>query len=505
MSAADAFEQLLRLAIVLGNTAAYRAGATCILRRYRMNVSAQSQRLPIKLGEEDSPALIENRTVETALLCNATAGLLNSSLRRCRHVLDLQVLSENFCVVLADFQRDLFDEITTDIGDMLMKPCNRGFLFAPILPELLHSCEPALHPSKLLKRLLECAVRLEERAVGKRTETDASHVDADTVADMHGRLHFVLGLNGNMPSIGLSGNRHILGFALDEAASLVFDPPDARQINLPSSLVNLEALRETEGVRGHELLVHFREGRQTFEELPEGARQILQRLLENLTVRFLKPGILFLPNQQFGAKLRIAEFKGRIRSTTLFVPCKSLVVHPARATGKAGHLSVLSSVGFQFERKALANNHANVILGPSKGGTMQNTDVRRGRHCVFMMHVHLVFVTKYRRARFSADQLGFLKDIFESVCKDFNAELVEMNGERDHVHLLVNYPPNVSVSKLVNSLKGVSSRMLRKQSQVGFERCFGSCLWSPSYFAASCGGAPLSIIKTYIENQETPS
>ena len=85
---------------------------------------------------------------------------------------------------------------------------------------------------------------------------------------------------------------------------------------------------------------------------------------------------------------------------------------------------------------------------------MQNSDVRRGRHCVFMMHVHLVFVTKYRRARFSADQLEFLKNIFESVCKDFNAELVEMNGERDHVHLLVNYPPNVSVSKLVKQPQG---------------------------------------------------
>lgn len=88
---------------------------------------------------------------------------------------------------------------------------------------------------------------------------------------------------------------------------------------------------------------------------------------------------------------------------------------------------------------------------------MQNTDVRRGRHCVFMMHVHLVFVTKYRRACFSADQLSFLKDIFESVCKDFNAELVEMNGDRNYVDLLVNYPPNISVSKLVNSFKGVSS------------------------------------------------
>ena len=135
-------------------------------------------------------------------------------------------------MVLADFQQDLFDEITTDIGDMLMKPCNRGLLFAPILPELLHSCEPALHPVELLLLLLECAARLEECAVGKRAETDASHVDADTVAGMLRRLRFVLGLDGNVPSVGLSGNRHILGLALNEATPLVFDPADARQIKL---------------------------------------------------------------------------------------------------------------------------------------------------------------------------------------------------------------------------------------------------------------------------------
>ena len=92
---------------------------------------------------------------------------------------------------------------------------------------------------------------------------------------MLGRLRFVLGLDGNVPSVGLSGNRHILGLALNEAASLVFDPADARQINLPSSFVNLEALREAEGVRCHELLVLLRKGRQTVEELLEIARQIL--------------------------------------------------------------------------------------------------------------------------------------------------------------------------------------------------------------------------------------
>ena len=165
-----------------------------------------------------------------------------------------------------------------------------------------------------------------------------------------------------LPSVGLLENRYVLGLALNEAASLVFDPADARQINLPTSFINLEALGEAEGVRGHELLVLLRESRQTFEELLEAVHQILQRLLENLRVRFPKPGILLLPNQQFGAELRIAEMKGRIRCTTLFIPCKPLVVHPARAAGEAGHLFVLSSVGFQFERKALANTHAYMIL-----------------------------------------------------------------------------------------------------------------------------------------------
>ena len=213
MSAADAFEQLLRLAIVLGNTAAYRAGATCILRRYRMNVSAQSQRLPIKLGEEDSPALIENRTVETALLCNATAGLLNSSLRRCRHVLDLQVLSENFCVVLADFQRDLFDEITTDIGDMLMKPCNRGFLFAPILPEFRHSGEAFLFKTEFLQILLQGVARCFKSAVRQRAEPFDAHVQADSVSLVFRRNALKPRLNGHVPTVSPTAHCDVLGLS----------------------------------------------------------------------------------------------------------------------------------------------------------------------------------------------------------------------------------------------------------------------------------------------------
>ncbi len=98
-----------------------------------------------------------------------------------------------------------------------------------------------------------------------------------------------------------------------------------------------------------------------------------------------------------------------------------------------------------------------------------------------------------------------LKLIFLSVCKDFEANLIEFDGERDHIHLLVNYPPKVSVSKLVNSLKGVSSRLLRNKGYPSIQQAlWGKQLWSPSYFASSCGGASISIIRQYIENQQSP-
>ena len=123
-----------------------------------------------------------------------------------------------------------------------------------------------------------------------------------------------------------------------------------------------------------------------------------------------------------------------------------------------------------------------------------------------MMHVHLVFVTKYRREVFTKEILNDLRGIFSGVCKDFEAELVEFDGEHDHVHLLVNYHPKTAVSNLVNSLKGVSSRMIRQKKYPSIrKKLWGGALWSPSYFAGSCGGAPTSIIRQYIEQQQTPS
>lgn len=79
------------------------------------------------------------------------------------------------------------------------------------------------------------------------------------------------------------------------------------------------------------------------------------------------------------------------------------------------------------------------------------------------LHIHLVFATKYRRYVFTKQILDALKIIFPSVCNDFEADLVEFDGEKYHVHLLITYPPKVSISRSVNSLKGVSSRLIRKK------------------------------------------
>lgn len=130
--------------------------------------------------------------------------------------------------------------------------------------------------------------------------------------------------------------------------------------------------------------------------------------------------------------------------------------------------------------------------------------IRTGRHCVFNIHVHLVFVTKYRRSVFNKEMLIFMRTIFHDICLQFEAELIEFDGETDHVHLLVHYPPKVSVSKLVNALKGVSSRRLRTEFKQIRKYYWKGALWSPSYFAGSCGGAPITIIRKYIEQQQSP-
>ena len=134
------------------------------------------------------------------------------------------------------------------------------------------------------------------------------------------------------------------------------------------------------------------------------------------------------------------------------------------------------------------------------------SDFRTGRHVVYALTVHLVFVPKYRKKLISERAFVVLRTAWKTVCQDFECEIRESGYEADHVHLLVAFPPKVALSTLVNSLKGVSSRMLRAQHFPEIDRkLWGSHFWSPSYCVVSCGGAPLEIVKRYVEQQRGTS
>jgi putative transposase len=130
-------------------------------------------------------------------------------------------------------------------------------------------------------------------------------------------------------------------------------------------------------------------------------------------------------------------------------------------------------------------------------------EFRRERHSVSDLKIHLVCVTKYRKKVLTSKGLLVIETAFRQVASKMQFEILEFNGESDHVHALIAYQPKLSVSQIVNSLKGVSSRIYQQQR---LPTPFGkSSLWSPSYFASSVGGAPLEVLKQYIQDQEKPS
>lgn len=125
-------------------------------------------------------------------------------------------------------------------------------------------------------------------------------------------------------------------------------------------------------------------------------------------------------------------------------------------------------------------------------------------HCSYSLSYHFVFVTKYRRKCFTGAMLDRLKGVVAKLCEDWEAELIEMNGEEDHVHFLLGLNPKCAPSFVANNFKTVTSRILRKEFPALRAKYREPVLWSRSYFVASVGGAPLSVIKQYIEQQGRP-
>lgn len=133
---------------------------------------------------------------------------------------------------------------------------------------------------------------------------------------------------------------------------------------------------------------------------------------------------------------------------------------------------------------------------------MSSKGYSTGAHVIYKMQVHLVFVTKYRRKVITERVYEVMLACFRESCAAFGCDLMECGYEPDHAHLLVAYPPKVCLATLVQHLKGLSSRRVRKRTFPEVKaRLWGEAFWSPSYCAVSCGGAPLATVKAYVQSQ----
>lgn len=126
-------------------------------------------------------------------------------------------------------------------------------------------------------------------------------------------------------------------------------------------------------------------------------------------------------------------------------------------------------------------------------------EIKSNSNVVYRCHYHVVWCPKYRRRVIEGDVDTRLKEIIREVCAERRCEIIEMETMPDHVHLLVSVDPQYGIHRLVKQVKGRSSRVLRQEFPALKSRL--PTLWTNSYFVATVGGAPLEIVKQYVENQ----
>lgn len=128
-------------------------------------------------------------------------------------------------------------------------------------------------------------------------------------------------------------------------------------------------------------------------------------------------------------------------------------------------------------------------------------ELESNNHSVFIMYYHLVLVVKYRRKVIDDTISNRLKEIFEYVSPNYNITLQEWNHDKDHIHILFKAHPNTELSKFINAYKSASSRLIKKENQEIRQYLWKEYFWSRSFCLLTTGGAPIEVIKRYIESQ----
>jgi putative transposase len=129
------------------------------------------------------------------------------------------------------------------------------------------------------------------------------------------------------------------------------------------------------------------------------------------------------------------------------------------------------------------------------------SEYRHGAHSVFSIHLHLVWITKYRKSVLTGDVAFKTRELIREICRSESVDIIKGHISRDHIHLFVSIPPQVTISRLVQRLKGKSSYKLLQSFESLRRQYWGRHLWARGYFCCSSGNVTDDVIKSYIEQQ----
>lgn len=451
------------------------------------------------------PAVLQNRTIETGLLPHIAARLGNRSARASSHVRGLQVFDADGAEAGDELGGLGVVPMPASAGRMRLGGACAAFGFAvPFRPATSLRGLPLRLPVAPVKNPKSRNGHGVKTPGRQRNGVGNAAIDPDRRAGIRRNLVLDLASERDVPAERIARHGGVLEFAGHRPRIAETHPADLGQAHggpaaietLGFDLAALEAEAFVDALTAWRRVIG-----NAVEEVLEGSVKIAKRLLLACLRDGGNPVKLGAERGQLFGLGNIAKV---ISGVSAVLSPEMLALEQGCVIDRAAHARELPKQRLLFWcRIELVFEAARDHIAPyiQSEGDMQ--EFRTGRHCVFALHVHLVFITKYRRGVLSELAIRDLTAIFARICTDFEATLVECSGEDDHVHLLVEYPPKLTLSKLVNSLKGVSSRLLRQDRPEIAGRYFKGVLWSPSYFAASCGGAPISIIRQYIEQQRS--
>lgn len=512
VAAMDANEARLALAASTVNAAAHRTG----LRRVGGGNIRQRSAAFLQFVGEDSfkraPALRKDGAVQPGFLPYVPSRVFNRSFRAGGHAARVHVFERHMPKPARDGQRGL-------VLPVLAYASYLGGNLRDALQRFPSPIGAALLSSKILLRLSLAPIQQREAfrqgkhfASGQRQRVGDAAIYADAGQSGHGRIMFDFASERNMPPERIGAHGRIQHSAKARARVAELHPTDLWEAD--AGPVAVQAFNPNLATLEPETVVYALAARRRVlgaasEEVLEGFIKVAQSLLLAGLRHVGNPVELGAQRGQLAGLRHVIEiFPGlALVAAPMVAPLfkRQIVDEAANASERPERLRLFRR-WMELVSESSHPHIANIGLGLGVFNMPENAEIRRGRHVVYALHAHLVFVTKYRRGVLSELAIADLRTIFAKVCRDFGATLQECNGEDDHVHLLVTYPPKVSLSVLVNSLKGVSSRLLREWRPEVHMRGKDKALWSPSYFAGSCGGAPLSVISEYVQSQrEAPA